>query len=61
MGESIDIYDFGGEYSQIYAAKCDCGKVIKVSTQEYRNPEYTTSIYIKCDCGKSVYFELPVN
>lgn len=42
--------------------KCsNCGKEIQISTQQDRNPEYYTDIYIKCDCGNSVSFLLPVN
>lgn len=55
------MYDFGGEFSQIHIGKCVCGRVIEVSTQEDRGPEYYTDIFVRCVCGKSVGFELPVN
>ena len=56
-----DMYDFDGEYAQTYEAKCECGKVIEVSTQKDNRPEYYTDVFVKCECGKSVHFELPVN
>lgn len=57
-----NIYDFGGSFSQVYKEKCsNCGKEIEISTQQDKNPEYYTDIYIKCDCGKSISFMLPVN
>lgn len=57
----IEVYDFGGQFSQQYKEMCKCGKVHEVSTQEDRYPEYRTEVYIKCECGDSVKFELPVN
>lgn len=57
-----DVYDFESNCSQTYISKCDnCGKVFNVSTQEDRNPEYETNVYVMCDCGNSVEFILPVN
>ena len=56
-----EIYEFGSEYAQTFEEKCSCGKVILVSTQKDRCPEYYTDIFVKCECGKSVKFELPVN
>ena len=57
----IDIYDFGGEFSQVYTQKCECGNVIEISTQKDASPEYYTDVYVKCNCGRSVKFLLPVN
>lgn len=57
----IEMYDFGGEFSQVYKNKCKCGKTHKVSTQQDSNPEYYIDIFVKCDCGDSVVFTLPVN
>ncbi len=56
-----DIYDFGGQFSQVYTDVCSCGDLVEVSTQQDETPEYYTDVYVKCDCGKSVKFELPVN
>ncbi len=56
-----DIYDFDGESSQIYTEECNCGNIVKVSTQKDSNPEYYTYVFVKCKCGKSVGFSLPVN
>ena len=55
------MYDFDCEFSQVYKNKCECGKVIEVSTQKDENPEYYTDVFVRCDCGKSVAFILPVN
>lgn len=55
------MYDFNSEFAQTYKAECACGKVIEVSTQTDRGPEYYIDVYVKCACGKSVYFSLPVN
>ena len=54
-----DIYDFGGEHSQPCKKKCECGKVIEVSSQD--DSEYQFDVYVKCDCGRSVHFVLPCN
>ena len=56
-----DIYDFGGKFAQTYKEECECGRVIEVSTQTDREPEYYTEVFVKCECGKSVFFLLPVN
>ena len=59
--QEIDtMYDFGGEFSQAYKGKCECGKEFQVSTQQDSDPEYHTEIFIRCDCGKSVGFCLPI-
>ena len=56
-----NMYDFNGEFAQTYKEQCECGKVIEVSTQKDKNPEYYTDLFVKCECGKSVCFTLPVN
>ena len=61
MRTFIELYDFGGSHAQTYSKTCTCGRVIEVSTQQDRDPEYYTDIYVKCECGKSVAFSLPVN
>ena len=55
------MYDFNEELAQTYTNECECGKEIKVSTQQDRCPEYEADVYVLCDCGKSVHFVLPVN
>ncbi len=55
------MYEFGDQSAQTYSQKCECGRVIEVSTQKDENPEYYTDVHVKCACGKSVYFSLPVN
>lgn len=57
----VHMYDFNGEFSQVYKRKCQCGKVVEISTQKDERPEYYTNVFVKCDCGKSVQFILPVN
>lgn len=57
----MDMYDFGGEFSQEYKKACECGNIVEVSTQKDECPEYYTDVYVKCVCGKSVKFQLPVN
>jgi len=59
--DMCDVYDFDGEFGQIYIKKCTCGKEIEVSTQQDEHPEYYTDVYVRCVCGKSVRFTLPVN
>jgi len=59
--KDIGMYDFGGMFAQTYEEECECGRTIKVSTQEDDRPEYTTEVYVKCKCGSSVSFVLPVN
>ena len=45
-----------------YSETCkNCGKESRVYTQEDRNPEYYTAVYIECTCGEYLKFELPVN
>jgi hypothetical protein len=62
MEKDIEYGDFMGEFSQTYSEKCKkCGKIILVSTQKDKSPEYYTDIFIKCDCGESIKFILPVN
>ena len=57
----MDIYDFGDEDACTYTGRCECGRVIEVSTQQDNYAEYITTVYVRCTCGKSVKFELPVN
>ena len=42
----VDIYDFGGEGSQVYSEQCKCGNVIDISTQKDEGSEYTIYIYV---------------
>ena len=55
------LYDFDTKFAQTYSNTCVCGKEIEVSTQEDKNPEYYTFVFVKCTCGESVEFKLPVN
>lgn len=55
------MYDFGGEFAQVYKKKCSCGREIEVSTQQDNDPEYYTDVFVRCVCGGSVAFSLPVN
>ena len=60
--DGMKMYDFNGRFSQEYKNNCEnCGKQIKLSTQEDKCPEYYTTVYVKCSCGSSVKFTLPVN
>ena len=58
---SVEMYDFGCEFSEVYCESCVCGKVIEVSTQKDEGPECYTEVFVKCECGESVSFSLPVN
>lgn len=45
-----------------YQKRCTCFNKISVWTQEDKDPEYYTDVYVKCyECGEKVLFELPVN
>lgn len=56
-----DIYDFGEKLAHTYTGKCECGKIIELSTQADNNAEYITNVFVRCACGKSVEFAIPVN
>ena len=45
-----------------YEEECtSCGKKHYLQTQEDKNPEYYTEVYLRCSCGQDVLFNLPVN
>lgn len=45
-----------------YVMKCSCCEAEqKILTQEDKDPEYHTKIYLECTCGEFIKFVLPVN
>lgn len=52
------------DYSQrqLFFEFCDkCSTKHSIYTQQDKNPEYYTDIYVVCKCGDVVHFLLPVN